>query len=251
MEWRDEGLVLAVRRHGETAVIASLLTRERGRHLGLVRGGQSRRRQGLLQPGNLVAATWRARLPEHLGTFALEPGRDFAALVMEDPARLRALSAMAALLEGTLAEHDPQTAVFEGSVALVGRLAASEAGAGESVPAWLAAYVRWELDLLRSLGFGLDLGSCAATGTTEKLVYVSPRSGRAVSAAAGAPYRDRLLPLPAFLLAGDGPPAEVGEIVAGLRLTGHFFERHHYAAHAGKLPAARVRLMESLIVGGK
>ncbi len=248
MEWHDQGLILGVRRHGETAAIVSLLTRERGRHAGLVRGGQSRRRQGLLQPGNLVSATWRARLPEHLGTFALEPGRDFAALVMEDAGRLRALTAMAALLEGALAEQDPHAEVFADSLALVERLATPE-DERAAVPGWLVAYVRWELDFLRALGFGLDLGSCAATGSTEELIYVSPRSGRAVSAAAGEPYRDRLLRLPGFLRGDDLAPAGSDDILAGLRLTGHFFERHHYAAHAGRLPAARVRLVESLIAG--
>ncbi len=240
MEWHDEALVLSVRKHGETAAVASLLTLGHGRRLGLVRGGQSRRRQGLLQPGNLVAAGWRARLPEHLGTFTLEPRRDFAALALEDPGRLAALAAMAAVLDEALPEHDPQPRAFADGLALLEALAAPPGG-GDPI-GWLAAYVCWELALLRILGFGLDLGSCAATGATADLVYVSPRSGRAVSAAAGAPYHDRLLPLPAFLHADDAAPAGADDIVAGLRLTGYFLERHHYAAHGGKPPAARARL---------
>lgn len=243
MEWTDDALILSVRKHGETSAIASLLTRERGRHLGLVRGGQSRRRQGLLQPGNLVAAQWRARLAEHLGTLTLEPRHDFAALVMEDAGRLRALTALTAVLEGALAEHESHPAVFADSLFAVGVLA--EAPPGEiGTDAWLTAYVRWEFALLRHLGFGLDLESCAATGGRDELVYVSPRSGRAVSAEAGAPYRDRLLPLAPFLRDGAPAPRDRVEIAAGLRLTGHFLERHHYAAHSGQAPAARARLVE-------
>lgn len=262
MEWRDDGLILSVRRHGETAAIVSLLTRDHGRHAGLVRGGQSRRRQGLLQPGNLVAAQWRARLAEHLGTFALEPKRDFAAGMLDDPWRLKALAAVTALLESALAEQDPQPAVFEASLALVGVLAGGGGTSAESPvesgafragapPAWLTAYVRWELDLLRELGFGLDLGSCAATGTQDDLVYVSPRSGRAVSAAAGEPWRDRLLALPAFLADPRAEPASLADICAGLRLTGYFLERHQFAQQAGargpKSPAARDRLLAALL----
>ncbi|MFM2129995.1 MAG: putative repair protein RecO [Pseudomonadota bacterium] len=246
MEWHDDGLILSVRKHGETAAIVSLLTREHGRHLGLVRGGQSRRRQGLLQPGNLVAAGWRARLPEHLGTLTLESRRELAASVMEDGGRLRALAAMTALLEAALAEQEPQPSVFAASVALAEHLAAGEGAQPGGPPSWLAAYVRWELALLRELGFGLDLDSCAATGVRENLVYVSPRSGRAVSAEAGEPWRDRLLALPAFLCDAARAPGDVAEILAGLRLTGHFLERHHFAAHGGHTPAARERLLAAL-----
>lgn len=247
MEWQDRGLILAVRKHGESAAIVSLLTESQGRHLGLVRGGQSRRRQGLLQPGNLVAATWRARLAEHLGTFTLEAGRDYAAAVLDDPRRLATLSAMTALLEGTLAERDPQPAIFAATERFVERLtAASEPTPGGAPPGWLGDYVRWELALLRSLGFGLDLSSCAATGTREGLVYVSPRSGRAVSAAAGAPYSDRLLPLPPFLADETGAARDLAEIADGLRLTGYFLERHHFAHDTRRPPAARERLLATL-----
>ncbi len=245
MEWHDDAIILSVRKHGETAAIVSLLTRDHGRHLGLVRGGQSRRRQGLLQPGNLVAASWRARLPEHLGTLTLEPKRDLAAGVLDDSGRLKALAAMTSLLEATLAEQEPQPTVYAASLAMLVNL--SDSGEALSpVPRWLAAYVRWELGLLRELGFGLDLDTCAATGSRENLVYVSPRSGRAVSAEAGEPWRDRLLPLPGFLLDDSLPPLAMFDIVAGLRLTGHFFDRHHFAQHSGRLPSARDRLVAAL-----
>jgi DNA repair protein RecO (recombination protein O) len=160
-----------------------------------------------------------------------------------------ALAAMTALLEVTLAEQDPQPAIYRDSLALAEILASAESGpVGPAVPPpdWLAGYVRWELGLLRELGFGLDLDTCAATGTTEDLVFVSPRSGRAVSAAAGEPWRDRLLALPPFLAAAGVAPADVGDILRGLRLTGHFLERHHFAAQPVKSPAARARLIEAL-----
>jgi DNA repair protein RecO (recombination protein O) len=254
MEWQDEGLILSVRKHGESAAIVSLLTPDHGRHLGLVRGGQSRRRQSLLQPGNLVSATWRARLPEHLGTLSLEPGRDFAAGIMDDSLRLKALASLTALLESLLAEQDPQPEIYAESLEMVARLAgelAGELGGTDDhdradCPAWLAAYVRWELALLRGLGFGLDLGSCAATGSREGLIYVSPRSGRAVSEAAGEPWRERLLALPAFLTAAEGLPKGQDEIADGLRLTGHFLARHPFAAGNRRPPAARERLVSSI-----
>jgi len=244
MEWHDEGIILGVRKHGETAAIVSLLTREHGRHMGLVRGGQSRRRQGLLQPGNLVSAGWRARLAEHLGTFTLETGRDFAADVLDDGLRLKALSALTALLESTLAEQDPQPQIYALSLGMIQRLVLAEAKGAEL--AWLGDYVRWEVDLLRNIGFGLDLGTCAATGTTEELIYVSPRSGRAVSAAAGAPWREKLLDLPGFLGDPDAVPASLGEISDGLRLTGHFLKRHQFSADSQRSPAARDRLVAAL-----
>lgn len=245
MEWHDDAIILSVRKHGETAAIVSLLTPAHGRHLGLMRGGQSRRRQGLLQPGNLVTATWRARLPEHLGTVTLEPARDYAARVLDDGLRLKALTALTALLESTLAERDPQPAIYAASLGMIARIA--EPGGGDDTLSWLGDYVRWELGLLRGLGFGLDLGSCAATGSTEELVYVSPRSGRAVSAAAGAPWRERLLELPGFLGRNGEAPAAMAEVVAGLRLTGHFLERHQFAAEARRAPAARERLISALL----
>src|SRR5712691_8000053 len=177
MEWRDTGFVLATRRHGESALIVELLTKGHGRHAGLVRGGQSPRRRGVLQPGNSVAASWRGRLPQHLGTLDCELIEAHAARFLDDPDRLAVLGAATALL----------------LAALPGLLGALDSGE------WAQSYVAWECDLLAGLGFGLDLGSCAATGASDDLAYVSPRSGRAVSRTAGLPYHDTLLPLPGFL----------------------------------------------------
>lgn len=243
MDWTDEGIVLAARRHGESAAVCSLLTAEHGRHAGLVRGGAGRRQRGVLQPGNRVRAHWRARLPEHLGTYTVELCDAGAARVIDDPARLAALSAACALSEAALPEREPHGRVYNGLCALLESLSADEG--------WAAGYVAWELALLGDLGFGLDLGSCAATGRNDQLAYVSPKSGRAVSLAAGEPYRDRLLALPAFLIGGAsaGPMAE--DVAAGLRLTGHFLE-HHVLAPAGRgLPPARRRFVERVAGPGR
>ena len=236
MQWHDEAIVLTVRRFGETAAIASLFTREHGRHSGLVRGGASRRLAGVLQPGNQVAAAWRGRLDEQLGQFRLELTQARAAQVMDEPPRLAALSSLTALLATALPERAPQPALFEASALLLDGLA--------SESSWTALYVRWELGLLAELGFGLDLTRCAVTGTDADLAYVSPRTGRAVAAEAGRPYAERLLPLPSFLAAGRGtPPAnDAGRDVAdGLRLTGFFLARA-LLAQGGHLPPARERL---------
>ena len=230
MEWSDQGIVLSTRPHGETSAVATLLTREHGRHAGMVMGGRSSRQRGSLEPGTLVAARWRGRLPEHLGNFSLETAHGYAAAFLDDPLRLAALTAACALVEAAIPEHEPHGALFDGLLALFGLLGGD---------AWAEAYVRWEVGLLGELGFGLDLDRCAVTGTNDYLAYVSPRTGRAVSAAVGEPYRDRLLPLPGFLIGlGDGGPRAVEE---GLRLTGHFLERH---VLSGPVPPARERLRE-------
>ncbi len=194
MHWTDDGIVLSARPHGESSVVLQLLTRARGRHAGLVRGGQGRRARGLYQPGNLVAANWSARLADHLGNYTCELVESHAARVLDAPARLAALSAAAAVSETALPEREPHAACFEGFLALL------EALPGDH---WAEVYVRWELALLAELGFGLDLESCAAGGANDQLAYVSPKSGRAVSLAAGRALPGQAVPLPGFL-AGRG-----------------------------------------------
>jgi DNA repair protein RecO (recombination protein O) len=235
MEWRDTGFVLAARRHGESALIVELLTAEHGRHGGLVRGGQSPRRRALLQPGNRVAASWRGRLPEHLGTFDCELVEAHAARLLDDPDRLAALAAAIALLLAALPEGEPHGDLYRSFAGLLGALDSAE---------WAQSYVKWETELLAGLGFGLDLTCCAATGAIEDLAYVSPRSGRAVSRQAGLPYHDKLLPLPGFLWSNT--PASRADIVAGLALTQYFLLHHVLAPHAGKLPKARERLADRM-----
>jgi DNA repair protein RecO (recombination protein O) len=235
MDWTDRGIVLSARKHGETSLIVQLLTEQHGRHGGLVRGGTSSRARGLYQPGNLLSAHWRARLSEHLGNFTCEMLMSSAATLLDNGGKLAALSSAAALAEAALPEREPHTDVFESFSALIAALAAAE---------WAPAYVQFELGLLTSLGFGLDLDRCAATGTNDNLAFVSPKTGRAVSLSAGEAWRDKLLALPRFLLADERPaPGDVGQ---GLALTGYFLERHVFEPQGKRLPPARLRLGERL-----
>ncbi len=234
MEWSDEGIVLSARPHGETSAVVTLLTCEHGRHAGLVRGGQTPRARALYQPGNCVRARWRARLAEHLGAYVCEPLASHAAQLFDDPARLTALTAAAAICERALPEREAHPACFHGFVALLAAMQGDH---------WAEAYVRWELALLAELGFGLDLTRCAAGGNNDHLAFVSPRTGRAVSLAAGEPYRDRLLVLPDFLAGRSGGGTR--EVAEGLRLTGHFLGRHVFAPQDLPLPAPRRRLAAS------
>jgi DNA repair protein RecO (recombination protein O) len=235
MEWRDEGIVIARRHHGESAAIVSLLTREHGRHLGLVRGGAGRRAAGLYQPGNLVSAVWRARLSEHLGSYACESLQSFAARVIDDPLRLGALTAACAIVETALPEREPHDALYHATLELFRDLE------GEG---WAADYVRWECQCLADLGFGLDLSHCALTGTAEDLAYVSPRSGRAVSRTAAQPYADKLFALPRFL--AEGTRASLADVVDALDMTGHFLERNVLAANDKPIPQARIQFIDRL-----
>jgi DNA repair protein RecO (recombination protein O) len=238
MEWHDEGIVLAARRLGESDVVLSLLTREHGRHAGLVKGGGGRRGAALYEIGNRLRAGWRGRLPEQLGHYICEVQAQPAARLLDEPLRLAALASAAAVVEAAMPEREPHPRAFEGFGALIESLLGAEA-----LLDWAALYVRFELDLLAELGFGLDLSRCAVSGATTDLAFVSPASGRAVSAGAAGIWRDRLLPLPAFL---TGEPAgghvDLVAIRQGLALTGSFLERHALQ----RLPPARGRFLARL-----
>ena len=236
MQWQDTGFVLAARRHGESALIIELLTQEHGRHAGLVRGGQSPRWRAMLQPGNEVAAVWRGRLDEHLGTIGCELLRAYAARFLDDPGRLAGLTSAAALVAAALPEREPQPEVFASFARLIEAL--------DSAIDWPAHYVTWEQDLLGALGFGLDLTRCAVSGATADLAYVSPRTGRAVSRTAGLPYSDKLLRLPEFLW--RDVPIDEGQLALGLTLTGYFLAHHVFAPQGRALPAPRLRLAERM-----
>jgi len=237
MNWSDEGIVLSVRAHGETAAVAELMTRGHGRHLGLVHGGRSRRSRPVLQIGNHVDAVWKGRLPEHLGALTLELRRGFAAEAMESAAALAGLTSIAALTR-LLPERDPHPNLFEVTLFVLGFI--------DDAAVWPALMVRWELALLDDLGFGLDLGTCAATGVADDLIYVSPRSGRAVSRSAGEPYKDRLLLLPPFL-GGDALTKTTAEdVAAGFTLTGHFLETRVLGPRELLMPEGRRRMLEVL-----
>jgi DNA repair protein RecO (recombination protein O) len=237
MQWSDEAVILGVRPHGETAAVVELFTRAHGRHLGLVHGGRSRRLRPVLQVGNHVDVTWKARLADNLGHFALELRKGYAALLMDDAAALAALTSMAALVR-LLPERDPHPNLYEVTQFVLGYL--------EVRAVWPALLVRWELALLDELGFGLDLSSCAATGTNGDLHYVSPKSGRAVSADAGEPYRDRLLALPPFLRGQGARDVSSADVEAGFALTGHFLEARVLAQRNAQMPEARSRLLSYL-----
>jgi DNA repair protein RecO (recombination protein O) len=238
MEFSDDAIVLSVRAHGETSAILDVLTRAHGRHQGLVRGGASRKTRPVLQPGNTLRVEWRARLSEHLGNFSIEPAKTRAAGMMDDRAALTGLNAFAGIASVALPEREPHEAVFE-----VGEILLDAMGA-DAFAHWAPLYVRWEAGLLEALGFGFDLTRCAATGTTDDLRYVSPRSGRAVSGAAGALYKERLFALPGFLLGSQNSDPTPQDIADGLRLTGHFLLARVLAPHDREMPASRLRLDE-------
>jgi DNA repair protein RecO (recombination protein O) len=246
VEWTDIGIVLGARRHGETSAVAELMTREHGRHLGLVRGGAGVRLKPVLQTGNLVSARWRARIDENLGYYVIEAMDLRAASHLSSAYALYGLHHLAALCR-LLPERDPHQPVFD-------LLEHTIAGLGAPRPA-AALVACFELQLLSELGFGLDLESCAATGATADLIYVSPKSGRAVSRQAGEPWRDKLLALPAFLSAGDGDEgAQLGapsaaELRDGFALTGFFLARHVYDPRGEPLPAARHHFIAAAVGG--
>jgi DNA repair protein RecO (recombination protein O) len=235
VDWTDDAHVLSARPHGESGAILEVLTRAHGRHLGLVRGGNSRKLRPVLQAGNSVKLEWRARLSEHLGSFAVELATSRAGQIMETGDALIGLNAVSAVAGLSLPEREPFEAVFGATAILFDALAE------DGLSHWGPLYVRWEAGLLDALGFGLDLTKCAATGSTEDLRFVSPRSGRAVSGAAGTPYANRMLPLPGFLL-GSQKAVQPGDIAAGLKLTGHFLQERVLRPRSKEVPSARLRL---------
>lgn len=238
MEWRDEGIILATRKHGETSAILEVMTRERGRHLGMVRGGRSQRMRPFLQPGNRVDVVWRARLDEQLGTFQVEPIEQNAARLLESATAVHGLQTLAAHLR-LLPERDPHGRLYETLGLILAHLDdATVAG---------ALVARFEVMVLDELGFGLDLLRCGATGTRENLIYMSPKTGRAISAEAGAPWADKLLPLPAFLKAGTDVSGDGEAISAAFRMTGHFFARHVYEPRGITVPEARASFLAALL----
>ena len=246
MDWRAEGIVIGMRRHGESAAVVELFTPTQGRHVGLVHGGMGRRKRGHLQLGNSVSAHWRGRLSEHLGTYELEPKLERAGHVMDKALRLNALTAACGLLSAVLPERQAHEVLYEPFVLLLDAIVSAD-----DDDVWPALFVRYELGMLSELGYGLDLSACAVTGAQDDLVYVSPRSGRAVSKEAGADYHDRLLTLPSFLLAKENGSttrnaiknATKEDIAAGFALTGYFLERHLLKPHGASLPESRDRLV--------
>lgn len=244
MDWIDDALVLTARRHGESSAIVTLLTRERGVHAGLLKGGFAKRSRSTIEPGNRVQATWKARLAEHLGNYHLETVHSHGAHLMDTPNRLAGMSAALAVCAAALPEREPHPALFEVLCAFLNALEHQDIKG--HVEGWGSLYVKWELGLLQELGFRLDLDHCAATGATEDLIWVSPKSGCAVSREAGQPYKDRMLPLPVFVREEGGVAQTVTQVLQGLKLTGYFLERHVFTPHTHPMPPARARLVERL-----
>lgn len=239
MEWQGDGLILSVRRHGETSAIVDVLTRERGRHSGLVRGGRSRTQRPVLQAGNLVHLVWRARLEDHLGMFTADPHRMIVAGIIDNMARLAAVTTITTLAS-LLPEREPHPRIYDASLLLLDHL--------DDDAIWPALLVRWELGLLDELGFGLDLEKCAMSGVRNGLAFVSPRTGKAVTAEAGEQWKDKLLRLPGFIPGAGGAPGR-DDVADGLELTGHFLARHVFEPRGLAAPEQRSRIVRWLRTG--
>jgi DNA repair protein RecO (recombination protein O) len=235
MDWDAPAIILHARPYGEADAIATVMTEAHGAHRGLARGAQSRTRAALWQPGNLVQVRWVGRLSDQLGSFTAELVHPAAALVLDDPLALSMLTAACAVAEGALPEREPHPGLFDELLHLLARLPKPETQ--------LAPLIRWEAQLLRELGYGLDLAACAISGSNQALAYVSPRTGRAVSAEAAGQWKERLLPLPPLLLhpTDPGDPAQWAD---GLRLTAHFLARDVFGLQNKPLPQARVALYD-------
>jgi len=233
LSWQDSGIILSLRPHGENGGIVSLLTQSHGRAAGYVYGINSSRVRGMLEIGNLVSAQWSAKTHDQLGAYAMELDTSFAGNIIDSPVKLTALQSACALADKTLPEHETHPGVYEGMLALLNAF-------GSEI--WPAAYIYWEIALLRELGFGLDFSKCVATGATENLRYVSPKSGCAVSEEAAEPYKDVMLRLPPFLR-GEAR-LEPADVLDGLRLTGHFLLHRVFSQANSNLPEPRLRLEE-------
>ena len=241
LQAQDDALLLTLDRFGEQDAIVQCFTQAHGLMRGMVRRGFSRKQQATMQPATLAEAHWSARLPEHLPTLTLEARHSFAARVMHDPLRLAAIGSVTHLLARSLADHDPHPELYATTLHFFQHVTA-----GVEPLLWLGEYVRLELALLELAGFGLDLSTCAATGSTEALIYVSPKSGRAVCASAGAPYHERLLPLPVFLTDEQALPSSLAAILEGLRLTGYFLEERMLPALHRTMPPLRAHFVALL-----
>ncbi len=243
MEWKDQGIIIGTRRHGETSVIAEIMTRHHGRHLGLVRGGRSRKQQPFLQPGNSVDAGWRARLDEHLGIWQLEPVEQRAATLIQSSLGVFGIQTLAAHLR-LLPERDAHENLYEALSVILDHL--------DNAPIAAALVVRFELALLEDLGFGLDLSKCAVTGVVTGLTHVSPKTGRAVSRQAAEPWLSKLLPLPGFLLARENRSVAIDnstadELNAGFALAAYFFGRHVYQPRGLAPPQERAGFLKAAL----
>lgn len=233
-QWRDQGIVLSARPHGENGAVVALLTEANGRHAGYVHGAQSSKKRSMVEPGSSVSVAWSSRVSDALGTYQLEADRGLPPGVMQDPLKLSALLSACALCDAALPEREGHSGLYYGLQAMIAALESE---------VWAATYVMWELALLKELGFGLDLTKCAMNGDASTLAFVSPKSGRAVSTAQAMPYKERLLPMPKFLKPSGGG-ADDADVYTGLKLTGYFLEHWVFAHHTKGVPEARIRFAE-------
>lgn len=238
LTFTDESILLTADAYGDHDAIVSLFTLNHGLVRGVVKRGLTSKNRADVQPATLVEATWKARLPEHMGTVTLEAKHSFAARVMHDPLKLSAVGSVMSLMAASLAERDAHPELYAQTLTFLQHVAA-----GTERLVWLAEYVRLEMALLELAGFGLDLTSCAATGTTDALHYVSPKSGRAVTQSAGEPYHDRMLKLPQFIRDEEHLPETLAEIAEGVALTGHFLESRMLPALHRKTPPLRAHFL--------
>jgi DNA repair protein RecO (recombination protein O) len=234
VEWQDNGIILKLSPHGEGKAVVAIFTESHGRHLGYVRG--TRKQGAFLQPGSLVSCRWQARLQDNLGSWTIEPQRSMYSRLMGSPPLLAALMSASAWVELTLAEREVHGDLYATFKDCLEQL---------DTPDGLAKYVHFEISLLQELGFGLDLSQCAASGDTAGLTYVSPKTGRAVCEREGEPYKDRLLPLPRFLVE-NSEKVPIKDIRDGLQLTSYFLERFVLTQLNKAMPEARIRLSKIL-----
>lgn len=243
MQWSDSAIVLSARRLGERSAIVHVLTSEHGLHAGVDKAAFGKARRGVYQPGNMVQAHWQARLAEHMGMISCELMEPVASYLLDDRIALAAMTSATQMIEAVLMERDPQHDMYEHLCLLLQHLCSGDR------EHWLLRYVQLEYALLECSGFGLDIASCAATGKTTDLCYISPRTGRAVCKEAGQPYHDKLFPLPSYWQkeSGDKIPA-YGSLMEGLRICGYFLSERVFSTRAKRIPQARERLL-SLLAG--
>ncbi len=239
MNWTDQGIILSVNKHGETSAIVNIFTKNYGRSSGYIRGARSQKLRGVVQPGNLVKASWRGRIEEQLGFFNVELIESLPNIFLKDSIKMQAISSVCTLCRLLLPEKEQYISIYNEIINLIFNISKNE-------KSWLFNYVFWELNLLSSLGFGLDLSSCVVSGQKDNLIWVSPKSGRAVSKNEGDKYRDRLLILPQFLL-NNNIKFSYKEVILGLVLTGHFLENHVFKSIDKKMPISRIRLKDTIL----
>ncbi len=243
MEWQAEAIVLSATKLGEADAVLDVMTREQGRYRGFVKGGLSRRNKANLQVGNRLFVSWRSRIETNLGRFTVELNHSPLGQMIGDGARLSALSTVASIISSTMTERESHEGVYISLQAIINLLENQET----SLTDWAAAFSRLEMGILQELGYGLDLSECAATGSKENLVYVSPKSARAVSESAGFPYKEKLLSLPQYLLPDFSGEMKLQDVIQGMQLTGYFLDRNIWNVRAGGQPAARDRFMSTLM----